>query len=145
TPDRGQQALHLMLVGDHAGASGLGLDTGLFRDVRSDDRAGDFIRYMTVFVGLGSVVGGLVRMSILRRLVWLATAGCEEQGQREYRDQVDRLHGVAPWLSCGSEPATNAWPVSRWISTRARWASSAASSCCCRAAACSACRLDHSR
>src|SRR5690606_23556594 len=112
TLDRGQQALHLMLVGDHAGAGGLGLDTGLFRYLRRRGRAGDFLRVMPAGAALGSVLGGLVVVTGLRRLVWLATAGCEERGQREYRDQVDRLHGVAPWLSCGPEPATNAWPVS---------------------------------
>src|SRR5690606_1028526 len=111
--DRGQQALYLMLVGDHAGADGLRLDAGLLGDFRWDDRAGDFTRLMAVFVGLGSVVGGLVRMSVLRRRVRLATACRQDQGQRQCRDQVDRLHGVAPWLSCGPGPATNAWPVSR--------------------------------
>src|SRR5690606_7756978 len=141
-------ALHLMLVGDHAGADGPRLDTGLFGNFGRDDRAGDFTRFMTVFVGLGAVVGGLVSMGVvcrLARLVRLTTASRQAQGQRQCRDQVDRLHGVAPWLSCGPGPATNAWPVSRWISIRARWASSAAASCCCRAAARSACRLDHSR
>lgn len=75
----------------------------------------------------------------------LRAAACAQQnGQRQCADPVCPLHGVPPCVACAGA-ATNGAPVRRWISIRARWASSAASSCCLRAAVRSDCSCAHSR
>src|SRR5699024_6879087 len=74
--NRGKQALHLMLVGNHAGADRLRLDAGLLGDVGRNDRAGDFTRFvMPMVVDLRAVAGSLIRMGVLCRLVRVTTAG----------------------------------------------------------------------
>ena len=81
-----------------------------------------------------------------------AAAGGQQQGQRQCADQRangDEAHGagghgICPCVGAASV-ATNACPVSRWISISARCASSATSSCCLRAAVRSDCNCAHSR